>query len=270
MKHFFIVSFSLLIVCGVQLKTTVAGYSGLLVHPTRQGVDREGKIMGADVSIYLFDVKTFDERISPAYQALVQRDNPASLIALLREVIQKFDRGESTPYPKVWRREKYEEGIEILNGTIDVSPEDVPLSKSAEGEDTHERKRFFVRQHLIFPLAFTLCLPRLEGVNPRQDLTNTRLVGYLSEKSEWLEEFITFGRTVRGGEFELMLDKELNLSLGESSELFTMEDIQEFSAELPKIPPPADAELKEEYNNLQKLLNLALGNADFKLVLSLS
>lgn len=179
-------------------------------------------------------------------------------------------RGEPTPYPEVWRKDQYEKSIEILDGTIGVSPEDVPLSKSAEGKDAVERKRVFVRRHLIYPLAFTLCLPRIEGVNPRQDLSNTRLVGYLSEKSEWLEEFITFGRTVRGGVFELKLDKKLNFSIGESSELFTKEDIQEFSAELSKIPPPADAELKREYDNLKKLLGLALGNSDFKLVLSLS
>jgi hypothetical protein len=66
------------------------------------------------------------------------------------------------------------------------------------------------------------------------------------------------------------IDSLKYFSEGESSELFTKEDIQEFSAELSKIPPPADAELKREYDNLKKLLGLALGNSDFKLVLSSS
>jgi hypothetical protein len=72
----------------------------------------------------------------------------------------------------------------------------------------------------------------------------------------------TFVRTVRGGALEF--------SIGESSELFSDEDIREFRLELEKIQPPQDPQTRKEYNNLHALLRLAQEDKDLTLLLSVT
>jgi hypothetical protein len=270
MNHLIIASLVLSTLGGVGLRAAIIGSSSVSGESNRQSVEREANTMGAEVSIYLFNLRTFNERILPAYKAYVQDDDSDLLIGILKEVIKKFDRGELMYYQEAGIREACEKGIEILGEKIDDISKHDSYSQNTEEKYTREHKQDYVSKYLIYPLVLTLCLPRHEGINPKQDLTKSPLVGYLSEKSEWLADFITFGHPVRGGLFELELDEDFIISLGEpeGDELFTKEDIQELSTELSKISPPAKTELKEEFDNFQRLLKLALGNPDFKLVLS--
>jgi hypothetical protein len=99
-------------------------------------------------------------------------------------------------------------------------------------------------------------------VNPVQDMGRTNLIPYLYKKSEWIADLFTFARSVQGGTLKF------ELAIGESSEIFTKSDLQQFNAELSKIFPPEVPSIKAEYDNLQALVKLALENPDLTLLLS--
>lgn len=106
-----------------------------------------------------------------------------------------------------------------------------------------------------------LCMPRDKGVNPEQDTTNTRLIPYLYERSEWIKDVFTFVRPIQGSAMEL--------EFGDYSELFAREEIIRFRAELSKVPPPGEGHLRMEYDNLAAILKLALEDRNLSLVLSI-
>jgi len=220
--------------------------------------EKRSNNMGADVSIQLFNFKAYREKVIPAYQALLEKDDPNPFITLLKEIIERFD-SDKRFASNVGHKEFYEEAIEVLNGSVHYNPDDYKLALG-ERETPRGAKQIFVEDNFAYYLLIALCVPHDKGVKPEQDMSTFWLTNYLYERSEWIKDLFTFVRTVKG--------ESLELAMGESSELLTKEDLKEFSVELAKVPPPEDTELKKEYDNLRALVKLALEDPDLTLVLS--
>lgn len=227
-----------------------------------EGFRRESKVMGADVVLVLFNRRIYRERILPAYRLFLKRDEAETLIALLRECAQKLEANPQLSEQLLWSKESVEEDVGILTGTVYYSPDNGKTSNQGEKQKTHKVRRDYARGLLSSSILQVLCVPHDRMVNPEQDMTNSRLVSYLYARSEWIEELFTFRRSVRGDRLEL--------SIGESTELFTKEVAEEFSRELTKIVPPEDPELRREYDNLRAMLKLTLEDPDLTLALSVT
>ena len=217
--------------------------------------------MGFDYYIHLFNLRVYRERILPAYQAFFERDNTEILITLLRECIQILDANPQLSERLLWSKESCEKDIGILNGSVYYNSKGNYGSNRGKRETTREDKRIFAKGLLSSNILQVLCVPRDKGVKPEQNMGRTPLIPYLYERSEWIKDLFTSVRQVRGGLLEL--------SIGECSEVFTKEDIQEFSTELAKVPVPEDPKLRKEYDNLHALLRLCLEDPDLTLLLTL-
>lgn len=226
-----------------------------------EGVQPTRKItIMPDVSIHLFDERIYREKVLPAFQTFFTTNDVEPLVSLLRECIQILDANPQLSDQLFWDKESCEEDIGILTGAVYYSPDNGKSSNQGASKTTIKVKREYVKGPLGSNILQVLCIPHDKGVRPDQDMSNTPLVQYLYKKSDWISDLFTFVRTVRGG--------RLKFAIGESSESFTKEDIQEFNSELNKIPPPGDSHLQKEYANLQELLKLALEDPDLTLVLS--
>jgi len=227
-----------------------------------EGFRRESKVMGADVVVHLFNIRIYRERILPAYRLFLKRDEAEPLIALLRECAQDLEANPQLSDQLLWSKESIEEDIGLLTGTAYYSPDEGKTSNQGERQKTHKVRRDYARGLLSSDILQVLCVPHDRRVNPEQDMTNSRLVSYLFARSELIEHLFTFRRSVRGDRLEL--------SIGESTQLFTKEDAEEFNRELTKIVPPEDPELRSEYDNLREMLKLALEDPDLTLALAVT
>lgn len=214
--------------------------------------------MGLDARLNLFDLKIYRERVLPAYQAVVVKDDPALLITLLKEVVGGLDERGRLHGPTLSSKEEYLSYIDILEGR-----ESYPAYDNGDtdynGAATPEAKQRYVLNNIAPEIVQALCVPRHSKVNTEQDIGND-LASYLSDRSGWIRDVLTFAIEIRGGELEI--------AIGESGELFTKDEIKKFQVELDKISPPKDPLLRGEYENLRALLSLAYGETDLTLVIS--
>jgi hypothetical protein len=140
------------------------------------------------------------------------------------------------------------------------SPDSGKTSNQGDRKSTHKVRRDYARKRLGSKIVGALCVCYGRGVNPELDMSSSRLRAYLYRESEWISDVFTFARTIHG--------PRLELSIGESTELFSEGDIREFGAELAEIPVPEDPEVRREYDNLRLMLELASKDADLTLALS--
>jgi hypothetical protein len=228
---------------------------------TRQCLGRKSRVRGVNVDIYLFNIRSYREKVLPAYKQFFRKNDPELLITLLRECIEELNSNPQLSKQLLWDKESIEEDIGILMGTVYYSPDGGYSSNQGEKKESHKVRRDYAREVLSSNILQILCVSRDKRMNPQQDMTNTPLITYLYEKSEWIKDLFTFVRPVKGGRLEL--------AIGESSEFFTKEDVQRLSVELSKVPPPEDYQLRKEYNNLRAMLNVALEDPNLTLVLSI-
>ena len=215
--------------------------------------------VSVDNYILLFDTRAYREKVLPAYKAFFDKDDPAPLIRLLREVIGRLDGAGGAPSgPRLEPREVYEEAIGILDGSVYY---DTRGSRNPGGrrKTTRKSKRAFVRGSLGYDLLVALCVPRGKGFSGEQGLTTSDLSRYLGARSVRVEQLIMGQRQLRGGVLEV--------GGGETPlELFSDEDVREFTAELAGVTPPESPSLRAEYDNLLAMARAALEDPDLTLV----
>lgn len=214
--------------------------------------------MGYDVELYLFNKRIYRESVIPAYEAFLTKKDPQPLINLLTEVVESFDPGKRM-YPLFWDEQFYQDAIGTLDGRVYYS------SKGEEPADSNQKTtpedlESYVTEDLPPAIVMPLCVPHYDGVISNQDMTNSRLVGYLYERSKWIEEVFTFSRSPSG--------EYLEVPIGASSEFFSKEELQRFSTELSSTPAPDEPKLKQEFENLRQLVNLALSDPDLTLIMA--
>lgn len=216
--------------------------------------------MGVNVYLHLFDMKKYREVVLPAYKEFLRNDNAAPLVRILRECIHILKTHPRLAKELLWNEQLIEEDIGIITGTIYYSPDGDYTTSQGEKKTPHKIRRDYARGMVAANVLWVICVPHDKGVEPAQTMTKSALVSYLYERSEWIKDVFTFVKPIQGYTMEL--------SIGESSESFTKEEIQEFSAELNKVAAPEDPGLRQEYDNLKAMLNLASDNPDLTIILS--
>jgi hypothetical protein len=219
------------------------------------------KIMGFNYKVYLFNQRTYTEKVLPAFHTFLAKNDPDPVIALLKECIRYLNDNPELSEKLLWDEELCEEAIGILTGTVYYSPDNGRSTNQGNSDEAYKIRKEYARNNLSSMVIEILCVPQYSGVSSEQNMSNYSLIPYLYEKSQYIEDLFTSVKQVRGGPLEL--------PIGESSELFTKQDIQEFNMHLDKVPVPKDSAIRKEYDNLRALLKLALGEDDLTLVLAL-
>jgi len=220
--------------------------------------------VGLDFYVHLFNIKAYREKALPAYKAFFEQDDPAQLILLLQEIIRGLDVSAALPGPELRSKKGYEEEIGILDGSVYYAPRIDYETRRSGRKTTRENKRMYVRDQLIHTILMASCVPRDRGVNPEQNMGRSPLIPYLYEHSEWIEGRFTCVEELRGGMLEIPEGEDF-------LELFSEEDLLEFSAELANVPAPeGDIWIKkhfeEELNRLRESLRQQVpeGSPEFK------
>jgi hypothetical protein len=222
---------------------------------------KQPKIMGLNYKVYLFNLRSYREKVLPAFHAFFAKNDPDPVIALMKECIHYLNDNPELSEKLFWDEETCEDDVGILKGTVYYSPDDGRSTNQGNSDEAYKVRKEYARSHLSSIVIEILCVPQYSGVSSEQNMGNSSLIPYLYEKSQYIEDLFTSVKQVRGGPLEL--------PIGEISELFTKQDIQEFSMHLDKVPVPKDSAIRKEYDNLRALLKLALGEGDLTLVLAL-
>jgi len=225
----------------------------------QQRTNDKGVMMGLDYHLHLLDLKTYRQRVLPAFQLFLEKDDASRLIKLLTEVREAplYNDNEASEQAK----RRYDEAIGILEGTIFFSTRGNNQSVRA-GKKTNRRDlQYFVKTSVGPDLLLDLCVPANRGVSPHQNMSRSPLIPYLYAKSEWIKDLLTSLHHLRGGNLEIQI--------GDSwSEVFAPEDIREFTEALARVPAPDDPELMKEYDNLAVLLKVAAEDQDLAIILT--
>jgi hypothetical protein len=223
----------------------------------------KAKVMGADVRLRLFNVTTYHAEVVPAYSEFMQRRNTEPLTRLLQVSIHQLPRDKQLAGPLVLSQETYLNDIGILNGTVFYSSKSETLQAGIVRRTTPQDMKIFVQGSIGPELVELLCVERRRDVNPDQDMSRTQLIPYLYQRSRWIEDIFTFANTLKG--------EVLDPTMGESTQLFTREELRRFADELSKVPRPEhDPRLQGELDNLSLLLKLALEDPNLTLALTIT
>jgi hypothetical protein len=185
--------------------------------------------MGIDNYLYLFDPRTYERRLIPAYRSFLDLGHTEPLIALLKEVIRSLPSNEGQLAEGLQSAESYQEDIEILEGLgkregTRRHPNALPAPKQR-----HSRNRRYVSESIVPDLVIALCVPRDRGVIPQQQMESA-LALHQKENPEWIEDLLSGVQTPTGGVLEV--------SLGEGyTEIFSRQDLETLAAELDALPP---------------------------------
>ena len=217
--------------------------------------------MGLNYKVYLFNLRAYREKVLPAFHTFFAKNDQDPVFALMKECIHYLNDNPELSEKLFWDEESCEDDIGILKGTVYYSPDDGRSTNQCNSDGAYKVRKEYARSHLCSIVIEILCVPKYSGVSSEQNMGNSSLIPYLYEKSQYIEDLFTSVKQVRGGPLEL--------PIGEISELFTKQDIQEFSMHLDKVPVPKDSAIRKEYDNLRALLKLALGEGDLTLVLAL-
>lgn len=228
--------------------------------PVEKRVQRKRRVMGTDLYIHLFDTRIYSRHVLPAYAAFLQDRDPAPLVDLLRECICTIKAHPHLSEQLLWDTESCEEDIRIISGAERYDPSNSERPHTGDVETSYHNRCEYARGLMGSNILLVLCVPHDRGVNPEQNMGRASIVPYLYKHSEWIEELFTRVREVRGGALEP--------SIGDSSELFRKEDVNEFKRALDEVPRPDEPALIRDFDNLHALVQLASDDPDLTLALS--
>lgn len=216
--------------------------------------------ISADVFVHLFDINTYKKRVLPALRTYLTANDSRPLVELLKECNQILEANPKLSKRLLWNSEIIKEGIGILDGTVYYSPDEGKTTNQGRSNTARRVKRNYAKQQLSPMIVEILCVPLNKEVDPEQDMTNSRLVTYLYDRSDWIKNVFTFSgnATSRGLEFPI----------GESTEPFTERGMEELDRELTKVEDPTDADLRRQLDNFRAVVKKALAEPDLILVLS--
>lgn len=216
-----------------------------------------GVSMSADVFIYLFDQKTCEQSVLPAYERFVTKYDTSLLLDLVRGVIPQLDSIPDGQGVSFRSRQVYEEYIEILSGKQRYG------ASGSQSRGTSARDmRVFVENSVAPSLIQALCLPHDMEVKPEQSMSRPALLNFLYSQSRWIEDYFTFAKEPSGA--------VPIIKIGEWNRFFSREEVEEFDIELARLERPSDDQvLADGFDNLRALVHAAVVNPHFTILFSI-
>lgn len=200
--------------------------------------------MGADVAVFLFDVRRYERELLPAYRSFVERSDVKPLVSLLHQALPTAATGRRQR-SFVRPREVYQEYIDILVGRVYYNSQGEPPGEPPHGTSA-EDLRLFVDRSVAPALLKLICVPSTADFDTEQDMSKRGLTKFLYEHSRWIEDYFTFAKEPSGPRPEI--------TLGEWNRLFSKEEVHAFNREVARMATPSDPETIEDFANLRALL----------------
>ena len=216
--------------------------------------------LSADVSVHLFNINTYKNRVLPALRTYLTSNDPRPLLQLLKQCNRILEANPKLSQRLFWNSEMIKEGIGILDGTVYYSPDEGKTTNRGRSNSARRVRRNYAKQQLSPMIVEVLCVPFDKGIDPEQDMTNSRLVTYLYDRADWIKDVFTFSGNATG--------RGLQFPIGESTEPFTESGMEQLDRELTKVEDPTDADLRSELDNFRAVVKKALAEPDLILVLS--
>ena len=215
--------------------------------------------MGADPVLHLFDLRSYQYVVLPAYRAFVDHSDHGPLLELfdraLPTIAARHDRLGLISMPD----EVYQEYRDIVAGKVFYS---------ASGEQTGDQSatsasdlRFFVDGFVVPVLLRLFCVPQTVGFHPEQNMSDPLLAEYLFERSRWIEDYFTFAKEPSG--------PVLELRFAEWGRLFSREELVQFDRELFGMDQPRGESVRNDLDNLRSLVRTASERPQSGLLLSI-
>jgi hypothetical protein len=132
--------------------------------------------MGLDYYLYPFNLRTYEDRVYPAYQSLKGSANAEPLLALVYECDRILDAEPALREKLYWTTESVAEDVGVLDGTVYYSSRGE--SRTPGKATSREDKEFYARVFLAPKVLEVLCVPRFADATP-QNMGMTPLVPYL-------------------------------------------------------------------------------------------
>ncbi len=205
--------------------------------------------MGVDNYFYLFNLTTYQKKVSPAYRKFFMRGEVEPLILLVEELIATL---HTKPKPSrdlyLNSRKDYLEAIKILNGDIVLGKDDRRLDNYFLSQIPFLKvkkispKKQFAKNWLGRDLVSGLCVPHDKKITPVINMMNRPLINYLYHHSTWMENFFCGGR-------EEVINYLKDMTTFEYSPgYFKKKDIETFRSHFLKVPIPQGVpEIKKLY-----------------------
>ena len=214
--------------------------------------------MGSTNIIYLFNMTIYKEKVVPAYQSLMTENDPNKLIALLKQEASPKSTTHIEKTPLLWEGEIYDEALQKLDliktklgrSEIKTIKEDSYLSS-------------YITVQLLPMIVEAICIVRNRTALYSFDLNNSKLSSYLFTHSNWIYNLALLNYDVKGAELEF--------PIGEWSITFTKDEEREFLKQLEAMPVLSqnNKQLSAQLDELNKMVNFSVENADIVLVLCL-
>jgi hypothetical protein len=244
----------------VVLIISETGFAYIAQQGTRsQANNPRQKTMGVDVQLVLINFKTYNEKIAPAYEEFRKSGDTRQLVNLLRSAIAELPKVHGEKELPLITEDMLVEYIRILDGTVFYSSQGEP---GDAGQKTSSYDLELFTKEILGPdLVEILCVARDRGVKPIQDMSRTQLASYLYDRSHWIEDLFAVRAEVSGG--------GLAPGMGELTQFFSTGELQHFSDEVSKIPPPADKKLRSEFDNLAKMQKIVGQDPSLRLAMNI-
>lgn len=237
--------------------------------------------MSTVVRMELIDAAACRQAVIPAFRALIEKGDGGELARLLRAAAATVlagnsDRGPGFDKSQVIRALEgagsVEDGIarslDVLRAAewARIAPEILTQDQALDAAEqleskqaTKDAKVTLARGAVIRGTVEAVCLPWGLGLPPQVSLTYSRVSVYLREHSDWLANMCS-GAGLSG--------PPLELSTGESTQLFSAADLKRLQRELAALPEPTDPGVKQEFDHVRELIRLASKGERFALALT--
>ena len=242
--------------------------------------------MGVNILLQAVDMECYRDRLIPAVRALAERGERAPVLELLRraepiapDVDSRYDISNPEKNPEYVRRLKEAEKAResgnpkaaraFLAFLAELTARHTRPSLLTRRDVTNAMKAIgqpgpnapALEQDVAAGLLEILCLPWDRGFSPILDVSAGPLNAYVSDRSSAIEKLLQGG--VSGDRLEL--------STGESTMLFTREEVARLDAELAVIPRPSEPGwAQRDYDHLRAIVDLVRKNQRFALAFTLT
>ena len=219
--------------------------------------------MGVDTELFLIDESLLRERVIPAVSAFLDHGDPTAARQLVEEAIstQQFQATVNSDSYRERTTAQYlaNSSKELLGGKL---PKEILDDHGTTIRDPKLVRRRQTEIILSPFLVLFLCAWSKDGTQTNISLSHGQFVGYLRSNSPWMEDFL-------GSSNELLWNAaDIPLAIGGDAKLLAKEEAGVLLRKLKEVPLPSGGqELMDQYEMLRQLLQIAVENPRFRVLI---
>jgi len=219
--------------------------------------------MSTDTELLLIDVDLLKGRVMPAISDYIERQDsgPAKQLVLEATLGQQFQTviKQGANNGRIIAQYLAHGSEDLLNGQL---PQEIIDDNGQRIRDPKLIRRRQTEVLLSRFLVLFLCAWSKNGTPMTVPLSRSQLSSYLRSRSPWMEDFL-------GSSNELLWNApDMPLPIGGETKLLTAEEARVLLDKLSEVSPPAEGQtLMNQYETLKQLLEIAVANPRFRLLI---